>query len=132
MADEKEDTKRDRADVALKTLAQARIGLGVAAFTAPALSARLLGLGGADNPARDYALRLFGAREIGLGAGYLLGKGPSRKAWARYGLAADVLDTVAGLKGRGRLPLWSVAAVVALSGGAAALGAATVARDVVR
>ncbi|WP_329519367.1 hypothetical protein [Spirillospora sp. NBC_01491] len=75
---------------------------------------------------------MFAAREIALGAGYLLSKGSGRKLWARLGLVVDSLDTVNGLRSRPGLPLWVAAGAVGVSGGTAAIGAAKVARDIVR
>ncbi|WP_026341006.1 hypothetical protein [Actinomadura atramentaria] len=136
MADEKENVKSDRLDDAVAAVARGRLALGAAAFAAPGLTVKLMGLGrsadGAADPGRDYVTRMFAAREIALGAGYLLSRGPSRRLWVRLGLAVDAFDTVAALKSRGRLPLWVTAGGAAISAGATAVGAAKVARDLVR
>ncbi|NDU74888.1 hypothetical protein GWI34_19985 [Actinomadura sp. DSM 109109] len=113
-------------------MARGRVALGLAALAAPRLTVRVMGLGGAADPGRDYMVRMFAAREIALGAGYLLSRDDSgRRLWARLGLAVDSLDLVSGFKTRGGLPLWATASVVGAAGGAASIGAAKVARDLV-
>jgi hypothetical protein len=75
---------------------------------------------------------MFAAREIALGAGYLLADDPARRVWARLGLAVDSLDVLSGLQTRKALPLWVTAGAVGVAGGAAGIGAAKVASDIVR
>ncbi|QFG27021.1 hypothetical protein F7P10_12965 [Actinomadura sp. WMMB 499] len=113
-------------------MARSRVALGVTAFAAPALTVRLMGMGRGADAGRDYVTRMFAAREIALGAGYLLSGEDGRKLWARLGLGVDVLDTVTGLRARKGLPLWVAGGALAVSGSAVALGAAKVARDVLR
>ncbi|RFU43125.1 hypothetical protein DZF91_02905 [Actinomadura logoneensis] len=112
-------------------VARGRVVLGLAAFAAPKLTVKAMGLGGQADPGRDYVTRMFAAREIALGAGYLLSRGPARRTWARFGLLVDGLDTLNGLRTRRGLPLWVSAGATAIAGGTAALGAAKVARDLV-
>ncbi|GAA4333786.1 hypothetical protein GCM10023178_47100 [Actinomadura luteofluorescens] len=113
-------------------LARGRVALGLAALAAPRLTVKLMGLGGAADPGRDYVARMFAAREIALGAGYLLsGDESGRRLWARIGLAVDSIDVMSGLKTRKGVPLWVTAGAVAVAGGAASIGAAKVARDLV-
>lgn len=115
----------------MTSMARGRVALGLAALAAPKPTVKALGLGGGTDPGRDYLVRAFGAREIALGAGYLLsGDDSGRRLWARLGLAVDSLDLMSGLKTRSRLPLWVTAVTVGVAGGAAALGAAKVGRDV--
>ncbi|GLZ14466.1 hypothetical protein Acsp04_47010 [Actinomadura sp. NBRC 104425] len=129
MADAKQDQKRDRLDDLLAHVARGRIALGVAGLAAPRLATRLTGLGGAPDAGRDFVVRMFGAREIVLGAGYLLADRAGRRTWARYGLLADALDTFSALKTRGGVPAWATAAAVAAAGTCTALGAAKTAED---
>lgn len=110
-------------------LARGRVALGAAAFVAPGLLSRLVGGHRGVDANRDYIARMFAAREIALGAGYLLSKGESRTLWGRLGLVVDSLDTVNSVQSRGRLPLWATAGLVAVTGGCTALGAAKVAKD---
>ncbi|WP_240808449.1 MULTISPECIES: hypothetical protein [Actinomadura] len=121
---------RDRLDGAMKNLARGRIAFGLAALTAPKLTVRLMQMGSGDDAGRDYLVRAFGAREVALGAGYLLsGDESGRRLWTRLGFGIDVLDTLSAAKTRPGLPLWVTAATVGIAGGCAGLGAAKVARD---
>jgi hypothetical protein len=131
VADAKEDQKRDQVDDLMVQVARGRIALGAAAFAAPGLSARMMGSPKGVDGGRDILIRMFAAREIALGAGYLLSKDSDRKLWARLGLVVDSLDTVSGLRSRRSLPLWRAAGAAALAGGVAALGAAKVTKDIV-
>ena len=131
MADAKETDGRDTLDGMMTNLARGRVALGLAALAAPKLTVKALGMGGGADAGRDYMARAFGAREIALGAGYLLSRDDSgRRLFARLGLAVDSLDFMSGMKTRPGLPLWVTAGALSVSGGAAALGAAKVARDV--
>ncbi|WP_242608761.1 hypothetical protein [Actinomadura formosensis] len=131
MADETEVDDRDKVDGMMTNLARGRIALGLATLAAPKLSAKLMGLGAAD-AGRDYMVRMFGAREVALGAGYLLSDDGGRRLWARIGLAVDALDVASGMKTRRGLPLWVTAGAVGIAGGAAGIGAAKVASDLLR
>ncbi|MFI0351665.1 hypothetical protein [Actinomadura sp. 9N407] len=131
MADAKEDQKRDQVDDLMVQVARGRIALGVTAFAAPGLTARLMGSGKETDGGRDLLTRMFAAREIALGAGYLLSKESDRPLWARLGLVVDSLDTVSGLRSRKTLPLWRAAGAVALAGGVAAIGATKVTKDII-
>ncbi|MGI5325857.1 hypothetical protein [Actinomadura nitritigenes] len=132
MADAKEVDGRDRLDDLMTNVARARVALGLAAFAAPKLTVKAMTSAGGTDPGRDYVARMFAAREIALGAGYLLSDGPGRRLWARAGLLVDSLDTISGLRTRRGLPLWVTAGATAIAGGAAAVGAAKVARDILR
>ncbi|GAA0225305.1 hypothetical protein GCM10009527_022130 [Actinomadura nitritigenes] len=116
----------------MTNVARARVALGLAAFAAPKLTVKAMTSVGGTDPGRDYVARMFAAREIALGAGYLLSDGPGRRLWARAGLLVDSLDTISGLRTRRGLPLWVTAGATAIAGGAAAVGAAKVARDILR
>ncbi|GAA4082255.1 hypothetical protein GCM10022214_46670 [Actinomadura miaoliensis] len=116
-------------DDLLLQVARGRVALGVAGLAAPRLTTRLVGMGRGPDAGRDFVVRMFAAREIVLGAGYLLGDRASRRTWARYGLLADALDTVAALKTRGGVPPWATAGAAAAAGACAALGAAKTAKD---
>jgi hypothetical protein len=135
VAEVNQEQQQDRVDELMVQLARGRLALGVTAFLAPGPAARAMsGSTGAD-PGRDLMTRIFASREIALGAGYLLSKGPGRTVWARLGLAVDALDVLAGLKSRrprgeaGGVPLWAAGAFSAIAAGAAGLGAAKVAKD---
>lgn len=72
------------------------MALGSSAYLFPRLSSALYGLESRHDPARDYMTRLYGARAIILGTGYLLSRGRSRRTWQRLALAVDTLDTIQG------------------------------------
>ncbi|WP_433333126.1 hypothetical protein [Spirillospora sp. CA-294931] len=130
MADATEDQAPDRIDDLMLHLARGRVALGVAAFAVPGLTVKALGLGRGSDPGRDYVTRMFAAREIALGAGYLLSRGPNRRIWARLGLMVDGLDTVNGAKSRQGLPLWLAAGATGVAAACTALGAAKVGKDI--
>ncbi|WP_067895034.1 hypothetical protein [Actinomadura chibensis] len=121
---------RDRLDGLMTNLARGRIAVGLAALAVPRLTGRAMGMGGGADPGREYLVRAFGAREVALGAGYLLSRdGSGRALWARVGLAVDAADTMSAVRTRPGLPLWATAGAVGIAGAAAGLGAAKVARD---
>jgi hypothetical protein len=135
VADVNEEQRRDRVDDLMVQLAYGRLALGVTAFLAPGLTARVMAAGTGTDPGRDLMTRIFASREIALGAGYLLSRGQGRTIWARLGLAVDALDVVAGVKSRKPrgdvegVPLWAAGTFSAIAAGAAGLGAAKVAKD---
>jgi hypothetical protein len=91
---------------ALTAIAAGRVGIGVAAYLVPNLSGRLFGLDPDGNPQASYLGRLFGARDVALGAGVLRSPRKRKEAWVAAGMACDVADVAAGaLAGvRGTLP----------------------------
>jgi len=83
------------------SLAAARILLGTVVLAAPTEGARLLRLDPAANPQLPYMTRLFGGREIALGAATLLARGPAQRQLVAAGIAVDAADAVAAfLAGR--------------------------------
>ncbi|GAA4241561.1 hypothetical protein GCM10022254_70930 [Actinomadura meridiana] len=134
MADAKETDGRDGGDTIdgmMTNLARARVAIGVAAFAAPRLAARVGGSARGADAGRDFMVRMFAAREIALGAGYLLsGDDSVRRQWARFGLAVDALDVFSALRTRSRAPLWVTAGGVGVAGTAAGIGAAKVVREI--
>ena len=57
---------------ARRTLAQARLAVGIAALVAPRVTARFFGVDLATNPAAPYLTRMFGARELYMAAPFLM------------------------------------------------------------
>jgi hypothetical protein len=100
---------------AVNAIAAGRVGIGAAAWLAPNLSGRLFGLDPEGNPQASYLGRLFGARDVALGAGALRSPRKQKDAWVAAGMACDVADVAAGaLAGvRGTLPPASAAMVTA-------------------
>jgi hypothetical protein len=111
-------------------LAAARVVIGGCALAAPDLGTRLFRLDGPGNPQLPYMTRLFGSREIVLGAATLLASGTTRRNLVLAGIGVDIADAAAAwLAGEARavdrttaalLTAPAVAAVVAGVVGAAA------------
>ena len=105
-------------------VAISRIAVGAGAWVAPNLSGRLFGMDPEGNPQLSYIGRLFGARDVALGAGVLRSSRKQKDAWLTAGLACDVADTAAGVVAgaRGTLPPASAALVTATAASFAVLG----------
>ena len=108
----------------LQLLAGMRFALGLGAWLAPRASGRLFGLDPDGNPQAPYVGRLFGVRDVALGAGAIAAEGEERERWLRIGVACDVADAAAGLAAgtRGYFGPVSAAVVTAAAVAAAALG----------
>ena len=115
---------RKQRDKAKDAVAIGRIVVGASAYLTPNLSGRLFGLDPEGNPQLPYIGRLFGARDLVLGAGVLRSTKKQKDAWATAGLACDVADVGAGaLAGlRGQLPPAAAALVTATAAGFAVAG----------
>jgi hypothetical protein len=98
---------------AINAIGIARMVVGSGAWLAPNLSGRLFGLDPAGNPQLPYVGRLFGARDVALGAGALRSSRKHKDAWLTAGLACDAADVAAGVLAgaRGQLPLVSAVMV---------------------
>src|SRR3954471_10477980 len=115
---------RSQRDKAFDGIAISRIVVGASAYLAPSLSGRLFGLDPAGNPQASYLGRLFGARDVALGAGVLRAHKKQKQMWAAAGVACDFADIGAGVMAgaRGQLPpaaaamVTGTAAVFALAG----------------
>ncbi|WP_182376365.1 hypothetical protein [Nocardioides sp. WS12] len=77
-------------------LSLGRIAIGVGALVAPAPTAKAFGLDPANNPQLGYFGRMFGAREIALGAVTLVSKGALRRNLTLVGIAVDGSDAASG------------------------------------
>ncbi len=77
-------------------LSVARIAIGVAAVANPELTSTLFRLDGPANRQLPYMTRMFGAREIALGAITLVSKGAARRKLIALGIAVDGSDAYAG------------------------------------
>ena len=77
-------------------LALGRIVIGATAVASPSLTAKLFRLDLARNPQLPYMARLFGSREIALGAITLVTRGKARRRMIALGLAIDGADGYAG------------------------------------
>ncbi|MGV9540814.1 hypothetical protein ACWDSF_05765 [Nocardia beijingensis] len=114
---------------ALRGLALGRVALGSAALVAPRPLSRALGV--RPTPELDYMTRIFGARAIALGLGYLTAPAEELPRWQRLALLVDILDTTHGgvRLARGDVPRPTAVALVALTGGYMLVGATRLAKD---
>ena len=78
-------------------LAAARVLIGGIAVGAPELGVKLFRLDPAANPQLPYMARLFGSREIVLGAATLLARGKTRRNLVLAGIGVDAADTAAAV-----------------------------------
>jgi hypothetical protein len=83
-----------------------RVLVGVAAFAAPGQAFKGVGLDARRNPNIPFMTRMFGVRDLVLGAGALSTSGAERRRWLQATVAADVGDLVAAVIGgrAGHLP----------------------------
>jgi len=118
-------------DGALRGMAIGRLVLGALARVSPNLTSRLSGAGPSPGPEFDYMTRVFGARAIALGTGYLASGGDARRLWQRLAFFCDVSDTVAGATQlrNSEMPLVARVWLVSLTGTYAAIGAARILED---
>ncbi|MFI6169520.1 hypothetical protein ACIBCN_22250 [Nocardia sp. NPDC051052] len=109
---------------ALRGLAVGRIVLGAAAIAVPRTI--ITAFGTRSTPELTYLTRIFGARAIALGLGYLTAPADERPRWQRVGLMVDVIDTVHGAAhvARGDVPRATAVALATFTGGYMAVGAA--------
>lgn len=97
--------------VARRTLAQARLAVGIGALVAPRIAARFMGIDPSANPATPYLTRMFGAREVYMAVPFLMPvPGLDESELASRAVPVDATDAVASLLAgvRGYLP-WRAA-----------------------
>jgi hypothetical protein len=92
-----------------------RVAIGAGTWIAPRLAGRLFGLDAVANPQLPYVARLFGVRDVALGAGLQLSSGDNRRLWLRLGILCDAADFAAGILAgrRGELSRFSTVLVTA-------------------
>jgi hypothetical protein len=78
-------------------LAYGRISIGALSFLFPSLSGRLFLLDPKSNPQLPYMGRMFGSREVALGAITLASSGEARRRLVQLGVAVDGADVVTGI-----------------------------------
>ncbi|WP_110205583.1 DUF4267 domain-containing protein [Nocardioides daejeonensis] len=78
-------------------LAVGRILIGMLALLAPRSAARLFQLRADEQPQVTYMNRMFGSREITLGAVTLLAPPETRRSMVLIGVAVDAADAAAGV-----------------------------------
>ena len=77
-------------------LALGRIAIGIGALASPDLASKLFRLDGENNPQLGYMTRMFGSREIALGAATLIATGSARRKLVALGVFVDGADAFAG------------------------------------
>ena len=107
-----------------RIIALGRIGFGAVLVAQPErIARRWIGPEG-DRPGARTLATAVGVRDLGLGGGVLVGlSGGGARPWVAASALADLGDLVGTLRSREHLPASSVALLVALAGGSAAVGA---------
>lgn len=80
-------------------LSLGRIVIGALSVANPPMAAKAFGLDVVSNPQTTFVMRLFGAREIALGAATLVASGRGRAGMVLLGVGVDASDAYAGLVG---------------------------------
>jgi hypothetical protein len=78
-------------------LAYGRVAVGTVSLVSPALAAKLFLLDSRANPSLPYITRMFGSREIALGALTLASSGDARRRLVQVGVAIDGADAFTGI-----------------------------------
>lgn len=85
------------ADRAVVTMAVVRAALGAAAYVAPDRTAVALGLDPEANRQMRYLARVFGARDMALGAAVVASSGDARRLLLRTCVGIEVFDTASAV-----------------------------------
>ena len=105
-------------------LSLGRIAIGALSLARPDLASQALALDATANPQVPYAVRLFGSREIALGAITLLSSGKARRNAVLLGIGVDGADVMTGLLGprEGQVGRRTGMAMVGVAAGAVLAG----------
>ena len=111
-------------ETAARNLAIGRVVAGTGAWLLPGLSTRILGGATTGPSALPMVLRLFGARDLAMGAAFLTADRVEQQRWLAIGMAVDAADAAAAVLAarRGTMP-----ARIALPVAATAVAAVAVA-----
>ncbi|WP_437423081.1 hypothetical protein [Williamsia muralis] len=109
----------------MKALAAGRIILGVTSLVAPRAFATAVGVVSPTDEL-SYMTRVYGARAVAMGTGYLTATPHEQARWAKLSLAIDISDTTAGIRQAFEQPSSRrpVALMIALTATYAAVGLA--------
>lgn len=109
-------------------LSLGRLAIGIGSIASPKLTARMFGLKPSDDTQGALFVRLFGVREIALGALTLMSKGDLRRTLVIAGVAVDSGDAATGAIGLARkeIPVLAGGMLVAVALGAAGSGASAI------
>jgi hypothetical protein len=107
----------------MKALATGRIALGLTSLVAPRAFATTVGVTAPTNEL-TYMTRVYGARAIAMGTGYLTATPHEQARWAKLSLAIDISDTIAGTHQalQHTAPRRTAAIMIVLTGTYAAIG----------
>lgn len=110
-------------------LSLGRIAIGAVTLAAPNAGARLFALDPRSNPQLGFMGRLFGAREIALGAVTLASKGALRRNLTLVGMAVDGADAASAVieTSQGSIPKMAGGPMIGVALGAVAAGGAALA-----
>ncbi|WP_435743701.1 hypothetical protein [Nocardioides sp. SYSU DS0663] len=105
-------------------LSLGRIAIGAASLYDPAATARQMMLDPAASPQLPYLTRLFGTREIALGAATLLASGKARRNLVLLGVLVDIADAATGYVATkdGSVPVKAGQGMTAVASGAVVAG----------
>lgn len=106
-----------------------RVAAGVGAWATPGTTARVLSMPAPRQSPARFLLRLFGARDVALGAGLLGARNSGeRDRWLVLGMAVDAADAGAALIAAGRGQLRGRSGVLGAAAAVAAIALANHAR----
>lgn len=107
-------------------LSLGRVAIGAFSLARPDAAATAFGLDPATNPQTPYVVRLFGSRELALGALTLMTRGKGRAAVVLLGVGVDAADVATGYLGpkEGQVPARTGALMVGPAALAIVLGLA--------
>ncbi len=111
-------------------LSLGRIVIGAGALAAPETTSKVFGLDPVANPQLGYMSRMFGAREIALGAVTLVSRGALRRNLTVVGIAVDGADLANGVIELGQRNVTKMASgmLVGVAAGAVGSGVLALAR----
>ena len=106
-----------------------RLLVGAVSIAAPGRAFEGAGLDPRRNPQLPFMTRMFGIRDLVLGAGALGTSGGERRRWLQAALAADVIDAAAAIAGhrKGYLPTHGAIMLATTAALGTALGIAALA-----
>ncbi|MDQ3933918.1 MAG: hypothetical protein M3340_04730 [Actinomycetota bacterium] len=108
-----------------------RMLVGLGSIAAPHQAFRGAGLDTGKNPQLPFMTRMFGVRDLALGAGALTTSGDERRRWLQMAVMADAIDATAAIAGvrAGYLEPRTGAVMAVTAIGATALGIVALASD---
>lgn len=114
----------------IDSLSYGRLALGAGLLVAPSLAGRSYLGREASRPVVRFVLRMFGIRDLVLGALQLSTKGnkDATRQVMVAGIACDTVDVLAAFTARDALPRWGRRLVLVAASGAVAAGAMALAQ----